>query len=77
MSWGELTCKHIYDDAEERMEMVAKVIEIEDHRRVWITGNIICKACGKEWIGVCHQDRQDKLECPLCGAYIGEIYEAT
>lgn len=50
---------------------MAKVTDIEDHRRAWHTYAVVCGACGHEWQGVLHTDRMTGLECPKCGESMG------
>lgn len=53
---------------------MAKVTNIEDHRRAWHTYAVVCGACGHEWQGVLHVDRMTGLECPKCGEFMGAAH---
>jgi len=47
--------------------MTGKLIELDDHRKVWMTVKEKCP-CGHSCIGVVHQDSDlNHLECARCG----------
>ena len=50
-----------------------KVIDIEDHKDVWLAVKCLCVSCSYTWQGVVHEARQNKLECPECKEMKGAV----
>lgn len=49
-----------------------KVLDLlEEASPVWLVADCECKNCYHTWVGVLHQDRTDKLECPKCDNMTG------
>jgi hypothetical protein len=46
--------------------MSNNLVDLEDYRKVWSTGEIYYLCCGHIAVSVFHQDSK-KLECPKCG----------
>jgi hypothetical protein len=55
----------------------SNVIDIDEHRKVWIGGLGMCSSCGAMWGGVCHGDRQWELECPACNEMTGVMLSVS
>jgi len=50
------------------------ITNLDDHRRVWKTGAVVCGACGHGWQAVYPVGAEDVgLECPACGAMSGRV----
>ena len=50
-----------------------KMINIDDFRGKWSSGEAICLKCGHTWDAICPENVTDSLECSECGLCFGRF----
>jgi hypothetical protein len=50
---------------------VGEVVDMQDKKGRWASGEIQCSACKAEWVGVHPIPLRCPLECPECGRMLG------
>lgn len=51
--------------------MSADIIDLDDHREIWISRSMTCSACEKTWVATSQTDAALPFECPACGKMEG------
>jgi hypothetical protein len=54
-------------------KLLAKIIDIEKNKQVWIWGKACCRTCGHEHMIVCHKDATKDTECSECGSMTDDL----
>lgn len=52
---------------------MSKVVNLDDHKEVWLPATCLCVNCSHLWDAVVHEERMTRLECPECGEMKGAV----